>query len=222
MPESLGDTLRTLSGMVDVVVARPGIALERSFVAKHSVAPLINGGDEGSVSEHPSQALIDLFAIQDVGSIRELSIAICGDLRMRSVRSLLKLLATRLPRRLVLVTSELFADPPSLPGALQPVTEFRTIHELSDVDILYVTGMRHKSLSEHERSLLRVDADCMRSLPSHAVVLSPLPILDEIDPIARMDPRIRMFAQSDQGVTVRMALLEELIYGSAAPDNRHS
>jgi aspartate carbamoyltransferase catalytic subunit len=45
-------------------------------------------------------------------------------------------------------------------------------------------------------------------LPPGAIVLSPLPVIDEINQSARRDARLRMFWQSDQAVFVRMALLE--------------
>ena len=213
MPESLEDTIRTISGMVDIMVVRVGLAIDRGLIASCTEAPLINGGDEGLRAEHPSQALIDLLAIEDQGPVADLSIAICGDIRMRSVRSLLSILAHRPPRRLVLVTANDLGDTFTLPGPLQSIVESRTVHQLADIDVLYVTGMHHGTLPERQRSLLRVDAKSMRALPSRAIVLSPLPILDEITSDIRADPRIRMFSQSDDGVAVRMALLEEMTHG---------
>lgn len=44
------------------------------------------------------------------------------------------------------------------------------------------------------------------TLPDEAVVLSPLPVTDELDPKVRADSRVRMFEQSDIGVLVRMAI----------------
>src|SRR5438094_849594 len=65
MPESWPDTLRTVSGMVDVVVARPGESLVGEAIAEATAnVPFLNAGDVGEFAEHPSQALVDLFAIE--------------------------------------------------------------------------------------------------------------------------------------------------------------
>jgi aspartate carbamoyltransferase catalytic subunit len=212
MPESWDDTLRTVSGLVDLVVARPGRPLDRKRVAVTSVAPFISGGDTGPRAEHPSQALIDVFAIEDQrGPTSTLNIAICGDLRMRVVHSLVRLFARRPPRRLVLITAQRLRDEASLPSSLSGITEYRALGELEDVDVLYVAGIPHCALPDRERERLRVNSRVLAALSEDAIVLSPLPLLDEIDEAARCDPRVHMFQQSDIGVFVRMALLEEMV-----------
>ncbi len=45
----------------------------------------------------------------------------------------------------------------------------------------------------------------------NAVVLSPMPVIDEIASTVRGDPRIRMLEQSDDALFVRMALIEALL-----------
>lgn len=212
MTESWGDTLRTLSGYLDVLVARPGEHLDRALLADSLSIPYLSGGDVGPDAEHPSQALIDVYAIeQELGALRALTIAICGDLRMRSVRSLLKLLARRAPRHLVLITLPEVGAPESVPPQLSSRVEFRPPWALEDVDILYVAGIPHGAVSQDRRSALRVTWDAIATLPTKSVILSPLPVIDEIDSHARADPRIRMFEQSDRALFVRMAVLEEVV-----------
>jgi len=210
MPESWEDTLRTFAGFVDMVVTRPGRPLERETVSRLVTKPLVNGGDTGQSAEHPSQALIDLFALRAIGPVHDLAIGICGDLRMRTVRSLLRLLARTPPHRLALISNPALVDDTPLPAALAEVVQHRSLAELDDLDALYVAGMPHECLPEAERAQLRITPAALAALPSDAVVLSPLPVLDEIDADARLDPRVRMFEQSDAGIAVRMALLEEL------------
>jgi aspartate carbamoyltransferase catalytic subunit len=61
------------------------------------------------------------------------------------------------------------------------------------------------------RGNTRVDAALMRRLPEHAIVMHPLPRVDEIDPEVDSDPRAAYFRQARNGVTVRMALLDMLL-----------
>ena len=75
---------------------------------KMLVARIINGGD---AFEHPTQALIDRFAIEQlVGPNRDLHIGISGDLTMRYTTSLLALLAESPP-----CPTALFAAPGRAP-----------------------------------------------------------------------------------------------------------
>lgn len=212
MIESWGDTLRTLSGYLDVLVARPGERLERSLLETHLRIPFVNAGGVGPEAEHPSQALIDVFSVeQELGPVGKLQIAVCGDLRMRAVRSLLRLLARRQPKRVVLVTVPDLIDPVPLPSPLKELVEWREPWDLDGVDVLYVVGIPHQAIPEARRDTLRVTATALEALPAGAIVLSPLPIIDEIDAPARLDPRVRMFEQSDRALFVRMAVLEGVV-----------
>ena len=117
-PESWQDTLRTVAGYTDILIARIGHPLSRAELTDWLMRPLLNGGDFGPNAEHPSQALIDLFAMERLGAVTELRIAVCGDLRMRVVRSLLRLLARTPPRRLVLITDPTLANDEAPPAPL--------------------------------------------------------------------------------------------------------
>ncbi len=211
MPEGWADTLRVVSGNVDLVVARPGRPLDGSQLRPLLVSSFLNGGDTGSGAEHPSQALIDLYAIEQAcGPVSKLTIAICGDLRMRAVRSLVRLFARFPPRRLLQISD------PRLHDGAEIAAEQRAPWELGDVDVLYVAGIPHGALDEPGRARLRVDRWALDALPRHAVVLSPMPVIDEIATTARSDPRVGMFKQSDDAVFVRMALIEALLSGRLA------
>ncbi len=206
IPEGWADTLRVVSGNVDLVVARPGRPLEAAQLRPLLVSGFLNGGDAGPCGEHPSQALIDLYAIEQArGPVAQLTVAICGDLRMRAVRSLVRLFARFPPRRLVAISD------PRLGDGADGIAEHRAPWDVDDVDVLYVAGMPHGALDEPGRARLRVDRKALAALPSGAVVLSPMPVIDEIATTARSDPRIRMFQQSDDALFVRMALIEALL-----------
>jgi aspartate carbamoyltransferase catalytic subunit len=215
-PEGWADTLRVVSGNVDLIVARPGRPLDAAAqLCPLLVSSFLNGGDTGRRSEHPSQALIDLYAIEKArGPVSELTVAICGDLRMRAVRSLLRLFARFPPRHLVAISDpRLTADAPDAADAGPDAkhAEDRAPWDVGDVDVLYVAGLPHGALDEPGRARLRVDRKALAALRPDAVVLSPMPVIDEIATTARSDPRIRMFQQSDDALFVRMALIEALL-----------
>lgn len=214
MPESVHDTLRTLMGYTDVVVARPGVPLSGDVIPGGSTTPILSGGDRGPAMEHPSQALIDLHAAeQELGGLAGITVGICGDPRMRSVASLLRLMrrpAFR-PRAVRLVTVPRLLEGFAVPPELAPVTTIGTFDDAGDVDFLYVAGIPHGAATEPERTALRVTPASLARLPASTVVTSPLPVIDEISHEAFADPRVRAFEHSDSGLFVRMALLEHTL-----------
>lgn len=214
MPESLADTLRTLAGYSSVLVARVN---EELYVPAGVTTPVLSGGDRGAAAEHPSQALIDLFALLKAGRpIGDLRIGIVGDLRMRTVRSLLLLLSRYVPEALVLISEPALLDGFELPTPLKDIATYGALHDATDVDALYVAGVPHQAIGEEGRTRLRVTTSFLDQLKPAASVLSPLPVIDEMERDAVDHPRVRMFEQSDDGLFVRMALLE-LLLGARLP-----
>lgn len=221
-PEPWTETLRVLSGMVDVVVARPGCRLEPETTERWTVSPVLNGGDVGPDAEHPTQALVDLFAIQSlVGPVNELKVALCGDLRMRSARSFIRLLARRPPASLVVVTDRSLEDGLMLPPELGRFVERRTLGEVEDLDVISAVGIPDGATYPAVRRRLQVDSSVMDRLPPHAAVLSPMPVLDEVETAALGNPRVRIYEQSDLAVNVRMAVLEEVFKPADGPVSDH-
>jgi aspartate carbamoyltransferase catalytic subunit len=213
-PESFDDTLRTLSGMVDLVVLRTPFALNRDRVQAEAACPVINGGD--GAAEHPTQALIDLFAIEElVGRIEDQHVVICGDLTMRATRSLLRLFGRFPPSRLTLVSPPSRAEHEvDLGPRLQQRTGFGGIEDLRAANVLYLPGLPASKGNDHLNSSVRAryafGAEAARLLPRRSVVLSPLPVVDEVRDDQRHDPRVRMFEQSDLAVAVRASVLTQV------------
>lgn len=212
-PESLEDTLRIITGMFDVTVVRVPVSLDRETIPHHIAGVLVNGGDS-SPGEHPSQALIDLFAIRSLrGLERDLRIGICGDLMARSCRSLLRLFDRFPPAALTLFSPpELRDGEPALGPSLAAVTSEREEADFSDVDVLCMVGFpatpRSTSLGFDMRNRYSLTHSRLSRMRDDAIVLSPMPVIDEISADARVDPRVRMFEQSDMAVSVRMAILD--------------
>src|SRR5215216_419512 len=78
--ETLLDTVNNILSMkVDMVVMRHGASGAPRFLAKHISAAIINAGD--GINEHPTQALLDAFSMQEVtGELSGKKIAIIGDI----------------------------------------------------------------------------------------------------------------------------------------------
>lgn len=207
------ETLRVLSGMVDIVVARPGVPLERCSVTRWATSPVVNGGDTGSRAEHPTQALIDIVAIERfLGPVQETAIGIVGDLTTRVARSFLQMLDIVRPRRVVLFAPPRFDESANavVPANLSAITEYRSLPDVTDLDVVSAIGLPHGAVADAERHSFIIDRPTLDALAPHAIVLSPMPVLDEIDARSLDHPRLRVYQQSDLAVSVRMAILEML------------
>lgn len=210
-PETFEDTLRVASDMADVVIVRMPDDLPGSLIRSEIRAAVINGGDG---SHHPTQALIDLVAIRKAfGPRRPLRIALCGDLTMRAARSLIDVL--RHDRSLEI---ELRAPQSRIPDELlrMSAAQFREGPlETDGIDVLYMVGLPARKgsdeLTQAERELYSLTPDRISALPERSVVLSPMPVIDEIAPPCMSDPRVRVFEQSRDGLAVRMAVLEYVL-----------
>ncbi|MBI5847763.1 MAG: aspartate carbamoyltransferase catalytic subunit [Nitrospirae bacterium] len=78
--ETLLDTAKTVLALgADIVVIRHSCSGTPHFLARNIEASVVNAGD--GTNEHPTQALLDLFTIQEKkGSIKGLEVAIVGDI----------------------------------------------------------------------------------------------------------------------------------------------
>lgn len=212
--ETLADTVRVASGMSDAVVCRPPRGAEVSALVPVARCPLVNGGD---ACEHPTQALIDRFAIETLmGPVTDVHLGISGDLRSRTARSMLYLLRLTPPRQLSLFAPH-GREPEltDLPPELADVTVMPPEPDFSDLDVLLLPGLAPR----RDDPPLAPDANLKwgfspmsaPSLPRDAIILSPGPVIDEIDHTCINDRRVRVFEQSDLGVAVRIGLLRWLV-----------
>ncbi|HTH55988.1 MAG TPA: aspartate carbamoyltransferase catalytic subunit [Cyclobacteriaceae bacterium] len=78
--ETLLDTVNNILAMkVDMVVMRHASAGAPHFLSKHIKANIVNAGD--GTHEHPTQALLDSFSIQEkLGGVEGKKVAIIGDI----------------------------------------------------------------------------------------------------------------------------------------------
>lgn len=219
--ETVEDTIRIVAGYADAIVIRhyqQGAAERAAAVA---TVPIINAGD--GPGEHPTQALLDLYTIQtELGRIDKLKVALVGDLRYgRAARSLALMLGLTEETELIFVAPEAVAMGNDVRTALQARgVSFRDEPSLGaalgEADVVYQTRIqreRFATLSEYDavRDVYILDESSLRLLRSDAVILHPLPRVNEITASVDSDPRAAYFRQAHNGVFLRMALLNALI-----------
>ena len=214
--ESVEDTIRVIACYSDVLVMRHKSVDKVRRAASIARIPFVNGGS-GHVF-HPTQALIDLYAIRrHVGRLHTLRIGIAGDIATsRTGHSLLRALSWFTPAELRLM------HPPSRgpsDDVLQrlPANVVTAGIELdpADLDVLYMAGSPpgegESRLDEAVRSRFVLTEACMERLPKSGVVLCALPRTGDIRSSVDSDPRAMYFAQSAAGLFVRMAILEHMV-----------
>jgi aspartate carbamoyltransferase catalytic subunit len=221
--ETLEDTTRIVGGYVDGIVVRhyeEGAAARMAAVA---LVPIVNAGD--GPHEHPTQALLDLYTMErELGRVDGLRIALVGDLANgRTVHSLCRMAPLYRDVELYLVSPEATRMRSDVLECLQ--ARGVTYHEVDDlaavageVDVLYQTRVqkeRFTRLEDYQRvsGLYVVDRALMERLRPQAIVMHPLPRVDEISPAVDADPRAAYFRQARNGLFVRMALLKTLLAG---------
>ena len=216
--ETVEDTIRNVESYADAIVIRHYDQGAASRAAAVSSVPILNAGD--GPGEHPTQALLDLYTMRhELGRIDGLKVALVGDLKYgRTARSLALLLRETNGAELI------FVAPPTAPmgddirAALdQAKVSFRDEPSLEaalgEVDVVYQTRIqkeRFESPDDYEAAKGRyiIDARLMKSMQPGAILLHPLPRVDEISTDVDPDPRAAYFRQAQNGVYVRMALLD--------------
>jgi len=219
--ETLEDTIRMVSAYADVIVLRhdqEGAAARAAAVAS---VPVVNAGD--GPGEHPTQALLDLYTIErEIGHVEGVRIAFCGDLRFgRTARSLALLMTLYPGVRMTFVAPDIVQVRRDILDRLEARgIECRLADQLTDVldgiDVVYQTRVQKERFTDPAeydlaRTAIRIDAALMTQLPATAIVMHPLPRIDEIAPEVDADPRAAYFRQAANGVAIRMALLEMLL-----------
>ena len=215
--ETLEDTIRTMNGYADVIVLRHSEVGAAKRAAAVSQVPVINAGD--GVGQHPTQALLDLYTIRkELGKIDGLRVAMVGDLAQgRTVRSLAYLLSKFQDIRIYFVAPPLLKMKEDILAHLREHNVWyaeETVLEkvLPEVDVVYQTRVqkeRFGDLAEYEkcRGVYIINQACLRLMKPTAIIMHPLPRLDEITMDVDQDRRAAYFRQAQNGLYVRMALL---------------
>lgn len=225
--ETLEHAILATQDSYDVLVIRhpeDGAAKRAALVSKKTV---INAGDGNN--QHPTQALLDVYTIrQKLGRTDNLKFGFVGDLSHgRTVKSLTYLLAH-------MKGNELFFISPAEFRLNQEILEYLAkagvkYYQTDDIDSvlpildgLYVTRIQweriasqefEKVLEGYDRFAITLErADKMKN---DSIIMHPLPINNmkssghpEIHPEMDRHPHAVYFDQSNNGLCIRMALLD--------------
>ena len=218
--ESLRDMADNLAAMhADVLIVRHHVAGVPHFLARSVPQPVINAGD--GAHEHPTQALLDVFTLQEKwGSLQNRSALIVGDIASsRVARS--NVLAMRKLGMQVCVCGPRTMLPVGLDQlGVESTSDFDEAIQSADVVMmLRMQRERHKdvlfpSLSEYaERYCLT--GERLRRAKEGVVVMHPGPINRgvEIAPEVVDGLASVILQQVANGVAVRMALLYLILGG---------
>jgi len=214
--ENLEDTIRVVHSFCDVIVLRHPQVGASKIAAKFSKVPIINAGDgEG---EHPTQAILDLYTIFSKYKKGNFTIAMVGDLKNgRTIHSLALLLSLYQNIKIIFVSPQALAIPKFLKEHLnRKKIKFDQTESLDDAlkqaDIIYQTRIqkeRFRSKSDYDRYFGRyiIDQKSLKLLKKNAIIMHPLPRINEISPQVDSDQRAIYFEEAQNGVYTRMALL---------------
>jgi aspartate carbamoyltransferase catalytic subunit len=214
--ESLKDTAITLGAYdPDVIVIRHEEIGAPQLVARYTGAHVVNAGD--GKHQHPTQALLDLYTIQEeFGRIEGLHVAIVGDvLHSRVARSDIQALA-------LMGAHVTLVGPPSLiPRGIEAMGCATTtdIDAIKSADVVYVLRMQRERMLEganYVPSLREYSArwgvTAERLRPGQKVMHpGPMNRGVEIDPAVADAADALIETQVRAGLVVRMAVLYDLL-----------
>lgn len=216
--ETLEDSIRVISRYADVIVMRHNEIGAARRAAAVATVPVINAGD--GAGQHPTQGLLDLYTIKrELGKISGTQIAMVGDLKHgRTIHSLAYLLGKY--KRIAIY----FVSPPELKVG-QDIESYLqrhhiTYHETADLgavisqaDVVYQTRIQQERFTSPEdyqrlKGIYRITPTLAKKMKIGAIIMHPLPRVDEIDPTVDELPQARYFQQAYYGFLIRMALLK--------------
>jgi len=218
--ETIEDTVRVVGAYADTIVMRHHEDGTAEKAAAASKVPIINAGD--GKNEHPTQALLDMYTIRrEKGRLDNLHVVMGGDLKYgRTVRSLARLLSLYDNNHLSFVSVPELQMRDDITAHLDETdTSYTTTDDmfgvLHDADVVYWTRLQKERLGDDKdgsvESSFVIDQAALQAMSGSATIMHPLPRVGEIDESVDADPRAKYFAQAENGLYVRMALLDMLL-----------
>lgn len=218
--ESLYDTCLTMVAIgVEVLVIRHSQDEYYSDLLDLPVS-LINGGD--GRGQHPTQCLLDLMTIrEEFGKFNGLNIAILGDLRNSRVARSNAMLLKRLGANLFFGGPEEWHDESfNAYGSRIPIDE--AIKKSDVVMLLRVQHERHDghlSFSKEEyHSKFGLTLERAKTMKPSSIIMHPAPVNRDVELADALveAANSRIVRQMENGVFLRMAVLEAILKGRGA------
>jgi aspartate carbamoyltransferase catalytic subunit len=226
--ESIKDTVLMLEYYADVIAMRHFQQGAPAEAARWASVPIINCGD--GWGEHPTQVLTDLYTLWvERGSLDGLKVLCVGDMRMRTMHSILYSMSQFDMEAFVVsppdmaLTTEFKAE---LDAKSVRYSEAPAVSDvIGEADVIYMepvvqadyTQSRVEKPGEYGRTpeAYRVDRRLIFERGKRdAIVLHSLPRMDELATDVDETRHARYWAEAFNGVVLRMALLA-LVLGAA-------
>lgn len=218
--ETLSDTVKTVEQYADLVAIRHPYEGAARLVSDSINLPVINCGD--GANQHPTQTLLDLYTIWKHKQSFELNVSLVGDLKhSRTTRSLVYALAMfgasiRLitPKGLEMDEEVVHEVEKKWNVSISATSDFES--GVKDSDVIYVVRIQKERFAdplEYEKlkKSYKVDKKALSLIKENAVIMHPLPRVDEITMDVDSTHHAIYFDQAYNGIPIRMALLKELI-----------
>jgi len=218
--ETLEDTIKIVSNYADMIVMRHPKAGAADIAASVASVPVVNAGD--GINQHPSQTLLDLYAIKRTqGKLDGLTINMVGDLKYgRAVHSLVDALSQFDPHFVFTAPDELEMPHKYIEMLEEKGIDYKkatTIEEgVNDCDILYMTRVQQERFPDTAdylkvKDTYRLTASMLSNVKPTMKVLHPLPRVNEIATDVDDTPYAYYFQQAGGGMYIRMAIISYLL-----------
>lgn len=211
--ETLYDTVKTLEsiGLDAVVIRHKKDAYYKELLNGINIS-IINAGD--GAGQHPSQSMLDLYTIfKEFGKFEGLNVTIAGDVSHSRVAKSNITALQRLGAKVHIVC------PPQWQGEYEEAQhDWDNLIEISDVIMLLRVQHERDAAFEgytnegyHERYGLTEERE--KQMKKGAIIMHPAPVNRgvEIDSSLVECNRSRIFNQVQNGVFVRMAIVENIL-----------
>ncbi len=225
--ESIKDTFHMLEYYGDVIAIRHFQQGAPAEAARWASVPVINCGD--GWGEHPTQVLTDLYTVRtELGTLDGLTYLLVGDMRMRTMHSILYALSQFDAEALVVGPPDMSLLP-EFKAELDAVNvRYREIDSVEDgiaqADVIYMEPVVQadytKGRVERDAELpttpeaYRVTRELLAAkAKSSAIILHSLPRMDELPTDVDETRHQRYWVEAFNGVVLRMALLS-LVLGA--------
>lgn len=225
--ESIKDTVHMLEYYGDVIAMRHFQQGAPHEAAKWASVPVINCGD--GWGEHPTQVLTDLYTIwQEKGSLDGLKVLCVGDMRMRTMHSILYAMSQFDLEAYVVSPPDMSLLPEFKAELDERSVQYREEESVESciaaADVIYMEPVVQ---ADYTQSRVEASGDKGLTPPQYrvtrellaakakadAIILHSLPRMDELPPDVDSTRHARYWVEAFNGVVMRMALLS-LVLGA--------
>lgn len=227
--ESIKDTVHMLEYYGDVIAMRHYQQGAPAEAARWASVPVINCGD--GWGEHPTQVLTDLYtAWQQRGTLDGLKFLLVGDMRMRTMHSILYAFSQFDVEAFVVCPPEMSLLPEFKAELDEREVRYEEVESVGEcigrADVIYMEPVvqadytKSRVDSEAEKGVTPPQYQVTRQLlrdaaKPDAIVLHSLPRMDELPPDVDGTRHARYWVEAFNGVVMRMSLLA-LVLGAVS------